>query len=180
MTTSAQPSSTGRSSANPYRNDDVGQFEQLGGGGGLGEHLGGHVDPDDVAGGSDVVGGDEAVEPGAGADVDDPFTGCDGPQRERVGHAGERLDGTVGERVDDRRVVAEPVGERSSGVEVVGGVGVDGDGAVLLAHLLAQDLGVDDGVSVMAGQLLTAAGGWVSYMRTMTTMPEAAVRAATA
>jgi hypothetical protein len=44
---------------------DMGQAEQFGGGAGLGEHLIGHVDTDDDAGASDVVGGDEAVEPGA-------------------------------------------------------------------------------------------------------------------
>ena len=181
MTTSAQPSSTGSCSANPWRNSTWDSPSDVGGGGGLGEHLGGHVDPDDGTVGSDVVGGDEAVEPGAGADVDHPFTGLDRAQRERVADPGEGLHGPVGQRVDDRRVVAEPGGEWSSGVEVVGGVGLDGDGAVLLAVPARAALGCRRWLCrVMVGQLLVADGGWVSYMRTITTTPEAAVSAATA
>jgi hypothetical protein len=127
-----------------------------------------------------VVGGDEAVEPRAGPDVDDPLAGLDRAQGEGVADSGEGLDGAVGQRVDDRRVVAEPGGEGSSGVEVVGGVGVDGDGAVLLADLSRRTRVSTIGVSVMAGHLVAVVGGWVSYMRMMTTMPDAAVRAATA
>ena len=84
-----------------------------------------------------MVGGDEAVEPGAGADVDDALALLQVAQRERVADTGERLDRSIGQLVDDRRVVAEPDGERPTGVEVVGRIGIDGDGPVLVPHLVA-------------------------------------------
>ena len=90
-----------------------------------------------------MVGGDEGVEPGAGTDVDDPFAGFEAAQREGVADPGERLDRPLRQSVDDGRVVAEPLGEAAAGVEVVGAAGVDGDLAVLVAHLGAQRLAVD-------------------------------------
>ncbi len=141
--------------------------------------------PIDGAVGPDVVGGDEAVEPGSGSDVHDTFATHDRAQRERVADPGEGLHSAVGQCVDDRRVVAEPGGERPSGVEVVRRVGLDGDGAVLLADLVAEDAGVHDGCfghdqSPPDGNGRVGTGGWVSYMRTITTTPEIAVSAATA
>ncbi len=87
-------------------------------------------------------------KPGAGADVDDALAGLEAPQRERVADAGEGLDRPVGQRVDDGLVVAEAGGERAAGVEVVGAVRVDGDVAVLVAHLCAQGVDVDEQVSL--------------------------------
>ena len=75
---------------------DVRQTEHFARGSGLGEHLVGHVDTDDVAVGADVVGGDEAVEASAGADIDDAFPGAQLAQRERVADPGERLDRAIG------------------------------------------------------------------------------------
>ena len=102
MTTSAQPSLDREGLGETVPELDVGEAEQGGGVGGLGEHLAGHVDADDGAACLDVVGGDEAVEPGTGADVDDTFAGFDRAERERVADAGERFDGAVGQGVDDR------------------------------------------------------------------------------
>jgi hypothetical protein len=41
----------------------------------LGDHLGRHVDADHVTAGADLAGGDERVESGAGADVEDVLAG---------------------------------------------------------------------------------------------------------
>ena len=117
--------------------------ERVGGLARLLQHLRGHVDADDPPGPSDLVGGDERVEARAGADVDDMLARLQTTQRERVADAGERLDGTVGQRVDEGRVVAEPRGERPAGVEVERAVRVDRDLAVLVADLLAEFVGID-------------------------------------
>ena len=90
-----------------------------------------------------MVGGDEGVEPGTGTDVDDPFAGFEAAQREGVGDPGERLDGPLRHAVDDGWVVAESLGVAAAGVEVVGAARVEGDLAVLVAHLGAQRLAVD-------------------------------------
>ena len=89
---------------------DVVEPELFSGSTRLGEHLGGHVDADDLALRADLAGGDEAVEPRPGADVDDPLTGVQRSKAEWVGDASERLDGRVGEVIDDRVVVAETGG----------------------------------------------------------------------
>ncbi len=109
----------------------------------FGQHLGCHVDADDASGGSDVCRGDEGVEPRARADVDDLGAGFDALQGERVADPGKRLHGAVGEVVDDGVVVAEPVRERATGVEVVWAVWIDRDIAVLLTHLCAQRVHID-------------------------------------
>jgi hypothetical protein len=49
---------------------------------GLGQHLGRHVDADDLAAGADLTGGDERIEPSAGADVDDLLARQQPPQRD--------------------------------------------------------------------------------------------------
>ena len=143
----------------------------------LGEHLGGHVDTDDGAGRGDGVRGDERVEAGARTDVDDPFAGFECADRERVADAGERLDGHVGERVDDFGVVAEFGGEATAGVEVVLGVGSTAT-ARYLSRTSARSVSTSTGrpcVSVMVRLLVRSAvagsgcvgvGWWVSYMRT--------------
>ena len=100
--------------------------------------------PTTAAFGADLAGGDERVEPGSRADVDDVLAWPQATQRERVADAGEGLDGAIGERVDGVGLVAEPGGERAAGVEVEGAVRVDRDVAVLVAHLLAQRLGIDE------------------------------------
>jgi len=52
----------------------VGEAERLRGLPGFADHLRGHVDADDSSFYPHVGSGDEGVEPGAGANVDDPFT----------------------------------------------------------------------------------------------------------
>jgi uncharacterized protein YdeI (YjbR/CyaY-like superfamily) len=47
--------------------------------------------------GTDFLRGDDAAEAGAGADVDHTFALLQISERERIGHAGERLHGTLGE-----------------------------------------------------------------------------------
>ena len=102
-----------------------------------------------------MVGGDEGVEPGAGADVDDPLAGFEAAQRERVADPGERLDRPLRQPVDDGRVVAEALGEAAAGVEVVAAARIGGDLAVLLADLGPQRGGVRDELDL--------AGGWVGH-----------------
>ena len=108
------------------------------------EHLGCHVDTDDLAARTDLGRGDERVEPGAGADVDDSLTRRKWAQRERVADSGERLDRAVRQRVDRVRLVAEAGGERTAGVEVELALGHVGHLAVLLAHLVTQHFGIDE------------------------------------
>jgi hypothetical protein len=93
--------------------DEV-QAESGGGRRRLLQHLRGHVHADDAAGGPDLRGGEEGVEAGAGADVDDTVAGAERSQREEVGHAGEPFDGPVGQGghgvvVAERRASSRPV-----------------------------------------------------------------------
>ena len=90
-----------------------------------------------------MVGSDEGVEPGAGPDVDDPFAGLEAAQGEGVADTGERLDRPLRQSVDDGWVVAESLGVAAAGVEVVRAARVEGDLAVLVAHVGAQRLAVD-------------------------------------
>src|SRR5207302_5433121 len=101
----------------------------------LGQHLGRHVDADDLARRANLPGGNERVEPGAGPYVDHPLGWGQLSEREGIPDPGERLDGVVREGVDDGLVVAEPGREGSPGVEVMLSVGIEGDVAVLVPHL---------------------------------------------
>ena len=113
----------------------MGEAESAGAVARLGEHLRGHVDPADAAGGADLACGDERVEPGSRSGVNHPLTWRESPQRERVADPGEGLDGPVGQPVDDGRVIAEASGQRPPGVEVMRGVGGERDVAVKFAEL---------------------------------------------
>src|SRR5579885_1901834 len=104
---------------------DMSEPERLRGGPRLGQHLGRHVYPDDLSAVADLAGGDEAVEPGAGADIDNTLANLEDAERERVAHAGERFHRSVWKRVYGVGFIAEPGGERAAGVEVEGGVRVD-------------------------------------------------------
>ena len=122
---------------------DVGELERLGRAAGLGEHLRCHVDPDHLAFVADGLGGDEAVEPAAGSEVDQALAGLQRPHGERVADAGEGLDGPIRQRVDDLGRVAEQRGQRPAGVEVELPVGVQRHVAVLLPHVSAQRFRID-------------------------------------
>src|SRR5262249_17114469 len=86
----------------------------------LDEHLGGHVDPDDVTVGPDLTLRDEGVEARTRPRVDDPFAGRERPELEQIADAGEGLHRPLGQRVDDRHVVAETSGGDAPNMEVVG------------------------------------------------------------
>jgi len=89
-----------------------------------------------------VGSGDEGAEPGAGANVDDPFTRFEQAQREGVADTGEGLDCPVGQRVDHMRVVARPGRAGPAGVKAEGVSGVERDGAVLVADLAADRVAI--------------------------------------
>ena len=110
----------------------------------FGEHLWGHVDPDDTAGRPNLRGGNEGVKAGAGADIDDALACFEPAQRERVADTGKRLDRPIRKRVDDRLVVAEAGREWAAGMEVVGAMWVVGDVAVLVAYLCAKGVDIDE------------------------------------
>jgi hypothetical protein len=73
ITVSAQPSSTGRASAKPRRNSTLLRPRCSAVAEALASISSVRSTPTTVPVGADVAGGDEAVEPGAGADVDDTF-----------------------------------------------------------------------------------------------------------
>jgi hypothetical protein len=87
---------------------------------------------------ADLAGGDEGIEPGAGAGVGYLFTGCQPPQRERVAHAGEGLHRPVRQRAGRGGFITQAGGKAPAGAEVEAGTGVDGHLAVLAAYLLTQ------------------------------------------
>src|SRR5438067_12317733 len=141
----------------PVRDDDVGpavldrhrlqeslaelhvlQAEDVCRRGRLVEHLGGHVDPDDRAIRTDLMGGDERVEAGAGTGVHDSFARFERAKLERVPDAGEGLHRPVGQRIDDRPVVPEARGGNPTGVEVERRVRRRRDAAVLALHLFSK------------------------------------------
>jgi len=66
---------------------DVGESEVCGVRACLFDHRFGHVDADDGAGRSDFLGGEEAVEAGAGSEVEDGFSGFQGAERGGVAAA---------------------------------------------------------------------------------------------
>jgi hypothetical protein len=76
---------------------DVAQPHLVCAGPGPVEHRSSHVDADDPAGGPCHLGGDEEVGAGAAAEVEHDRTRVDPLQQPVVGHAGEALDGRVGD-----------------------------------------------------------------------------------
>src|SRR5439155_12257760 len=103
------------------------------------------VDPDDAPGPSHLSGGDEGAEARTRADVHHALSRIEAAERERVAYAGERLDPSIGQRVDRGRVVAESSGERPPGVKVEHGPGLHRHLAVLLADLFAELVSIDEG-----------------------------------
>ena len=145
ITTSAQPSSTGRSSASPSRNSTLARPSCRAVARALASISGVMSTPDDSAGSAHQVRGDERVEPGAGARPRRHGRPAPrGRSDERVRHPGERLHRPVRQAVDQLGVVAERRGERSSGVEVE----LAGRWAATPRYFsrtdAAQRLGVDD------------------------------------
>jgi hypothetical protein len=138
------PAFDGHRFRQPFAELDMADLELHSGRSCLVEHLAGHVDPDDLAGRSDLTGGDERVESGTRADVDYPFARIETSQGERVADPGERLDGTVRQCIGDALVVAEAGGEGSAGVEVMGAIRVEGDVAVLVLYLRPQGVDIDE------------------------------------
>jgi hypothetical protein len=121
---------------------DVSQAEGLGGLLRFADHLVGHVDADDASAGPDLGGGDEGVQPGAAADVDDPLAGLEAAKRKGVAHAGEGFNCPVGQGCEQACVVAEPGRKSPAGVEIEGLACVQRDGAVLAADLVAQRVAI--------------------------------------
>lgn len=105
ITTSAQPSSTGSSSATPGRNSTFVVLSCCPTSRAR-EHLRRHLDTDNSALGTDSLGGEQAVHPCAGAHVDDVFTRREASKREGTRNARERLDSLVGQRIHESGVVA--------------------------------------------------------------------------
>ena len=68
---------------------DVTELKFFGGGSRLGEHLGGHVDPDHPAGQTNLGSGNERVKARAGTDVNDTLPWFKSAQRERVADPGK-------------------------------------------------------------------------------------------
>ncbi len=65
-------------------------------GAGLVQHLRQHVDTDDITFGTDLAGGDKAVETRSGTGIDDFFAGLQGAQAERIADPGERFHRSIG------------------------------------------------------------------------------------
>jgi len=107
------------------------------------QHLLGHVDADDAPAGPHLAGRDEAIEPGARADIDHLLAGRERAQRKRIADTGEGFDRGVGQGIDDGVVVAQPFRQRASGVKVIRVVRIDRHGAVLVLDFLAKRDRVD-------------------------------------
>src|SRR5437763_14912416 len=100
-------------------------------------------DADDATLGSDLSGGDNAVEATARPEIDDPLSGSQRALRERIADAGERFDGTVRQSGDDRICVAQRPRQRPSGVEMKDGVRIDRDFSIFGFDLFAQGSGIN-------------------------------------
>src|SRR5437588_9299210 len=143
ITTSAQPSSTGSASARPSRNStlcapsasavsvDFFSISLV------------MSTPTTVPFSPTWWAATKESNPAPEPDVEDPLAGVRTAQRERVPDASEGLHCPIGQGVDDHLVVAEALRERSAGVEVIALTRSGGDGAVLLPHLVAKNVGID-------------------------------------
>src|SRR5687767_5258225 len=78
----------------------------------------GHVDPDHAPGRADLTRSEEAVHPGAAAEVDDGLARTKGGQVEVVAHAGERLDRLTRNGLERGTRIAQPVGKPAAGFEM--------------------------------------------------------------
>jgi hypothetical protein len=115
----------------------VAQAQLSGSGLGFADHLGRHVNAGHVTCGADLADGDERVEAGPAANVEDLLPGPQRAQRERVADAREGLDGAAGKRVDDGAGIAEELGYPRP-VRKSKAVPGERDVAVLSAYLTAQ------------------------------------------
>ena len=122
---------------------DVIEAELSGAGSGLLQHGGGHVYSDDASAGADLAGGDESIEAGAAADVEDGLAGAQVAEGEGVAGTGKGVDGALGKRVYESLVVAQHAGQGASVVKVEPLIGGQSDIGVLVADLAAQHIGVD-------------------------------------
>ena len=62
--------------------------------------------------------------------------------KEGIPDAGKRLDRLVGQRSDHGLIVAEPAGQKPTGMEVIIGVRRARDFTILFADLLPQRIGI--------------------------------------
>ena len=97
MTQSTEASSTGSSSMMPLRTSTLVKPAAATLACGARDHLVGHVDADDAALGADEARGQQQVDAGAGAEVEDDVAGAQAGERDRVAAAERVDDGVVGQ-----------------------------------------------------------------------------------
>ena len=117
---------------------DLIETHRAGRGARLGEHFRQHVDANHPSARSQLLCRDETIEAGARSCVDDFLSRHELPEREGIGDAGEGFDRRIGQAVDHGRIVAQALGQRPAGVEVVFAMRIDGDIAILALHLFSQ------------------------------------------
>src|SRR5579864_8900145 len=83
------------------------------------EHRPCHIDADDLPGWPDHLRGDQAIDAGATADIDDPLPRPEVADAKGVARAGERRDRAFGKPFQPLIVVAKHAGEWTTGVEVI-------------------------------------------------------------
>ena len=103
----------------------------------------GHVDPDHPAAAADLAGGEEAVHARSAPEIDHRLAGADLGEVEVVTDPGERVDRLGRDVVELRRLVAEPLRELATRLEVELPLRVLGDLAVHLLHPALQLLRVE-------------------------------------
>ena len=86
------------------------------------------------------MGGDEGVDPGARAHVDDACPRFYFAQAEGVAGAGEGFDGTLRDRIEECLAVAEDLRQRAPGVKVEAPPRVVGNLGVLVADLATEGM----------------------------------------
>ena len=102
------------------------------------QHLVSHIDADDAPRGTDLFGGDEAVETTARAEIDNPLAGIQCPLRERIPDTRKGFDGTLRHLSDNGLVVAQSPRQRASGVKVERAVRIGGNIAIFGADFIAE------------------------------------------
>src|SRR5437016_1984460 len=107
------------------------------------EHLRSHIDGDHAAGWAHPKRGEEGVHACSGPQVDDPFAWPGATPEERVAHAGKCLTGFLRELIKGGCGIAETKCMRPSGVEVVLGGRILRNLTVLLSHLFAELVEID-------------------------------------
>ena len=94
--------------------------------------------PNDAALQPDLTGRNKAVETASGAEIDHALARLQDANRERITDPGKCLDGAIGQGGHDHLIVAEPLRQRASGVEMVATVRIDRNGTVFRFDLLAK------------------------------------------